>query len=68
MIKEILEIPQRYLIEVVEIIRLGIEYAGDDIPSEIKAILLKWCDNKDEYINVVLDESIEILTEMIGNG
>ena len=50
MAKEILSIPEEYLLQFIEIIQFGLDSLTDEIDSELKEYLLNWCKEEQKYI------------------
>ncbi len=50
MASEVLAIPEDHLLEVIRVIRAGLEALGKDVTKETQQQLKKWCDEEEAYM------------------
>lgn len=50
MASEILAVPEDHLLDVIKVIRVGLNQVGHEVPKEVREQLRKWCDEEEEYM------------------
>ena len=57
MASEILSVPEEHLEDVIYVIRRGLQFTKKGIHKDVLRQLTKWCDEEEEYLKRLADES-----------